>query len=173
MDDFFLMSPSLSTTQELLHCATRALSWARKSLCITASADHQIIQSISVRFFGRTILGALSDNYQPDSLTLALSKGLGLISNCHHCLAQKLWTLQHRLVLSLITILLMCTLVKPPMENLFFTKLSTSFFPKLTINIFIKFSTSFFTAFVFSHPYVLIFICQNIFLSVRIFFICD
>ena len=74
---------------------------------------------------------------------------------------------------SLIIILLMCTLVKPPMENLFFTKLSTSFFPKLTINFFTKFNTSLFTAFIFSHPHVLIFICQNVFLSVRIFFICD
>ena len=67
----------------------------------------------------------------------------------------------------------MCTPARPPMENLFFTKLSTIFSPKFSITFFVKFSTNFFPAFIFSHPYVIIFICQNLFLSVGIFFVCD
>ena len=119
------MSPSLSKTEELLHLASSALPWPRmsvkaskfkslvifsgkilhdKSLCVTSGVNYQATpSSISnpVMFLERTISDALSDNYQPDSLTLALSKGLGLISNCHNCLAQKLWTFQHRLVFCL------------------------------------------------------------------------
>ena len=67
----------------------------------------------------------------------------------------------------------MCTPFNAPMENLFFTKLSTSFFPKLTINFFIKFSTSFFTAFFLLRMYLFylseyLLICENLFLSVII-----
>ena len=114
MDDLFLMSPSLSKTQEFIHCASLALSWASipvkaskgsslviisgkivhdKSLCITVGLNNQAIPSIAdtpMRFLGRTISDALSDKCQADSLTLALIKGLGLISNSHHRIAQKL-----------------------------------------------------------------------------------
>ena len=38
---------------------------------------------------------ALSDKYQANSLSLALTKVLGLISNSCHCAVQKLWILQH------------------------------------------------------------------------------
>ena len=72
-----------------------------KSLCIVLGANHQAIPSIadnSVKFLGRTILDALSDIYQADTLSLALTKGLGLISNSGHCAVQKLWILQHLLV---------------------------------------------------------------------------
>ena len=51
-----------------------------------------------MKFLGRAISDALSDNYQADSLTLALTKGLRFISNSGHCAAQKLWILQHILV---------------------------------------------------------------------------
>ena len=72
-----------------------------KSLCIVLDANHQAIPSIAdnlVKFLGRTILDALSDIYQADTLSLALTKGLGLISNSGHCTVQKLWILQHLLV---------------------------------------------------------------------------
>ena len=83
MDDFFLMSPSLSKTQDLLNCASLALSWARmsvktskskslvidsgkivhdKSLCIVLGANRQAIPCIAdnpVKFLGRTISDAL------------------------------------------------------------------------------------------------------------------
>ena len=98
MDDLFLMSPSLSKTEELLHLASSALPWPRmsvkaskfkslvifsgkilhdKSLCVTSGVNYQATpSSISnpVMFLERTISDALSDNYQPDSLTLALTK---------------------------------------------------------------------------------------------------
>ena len=48
-----------------------------------------------MRFLGRTISDSLSDKYQADSLTLAVSKGLGLINNLGHCATQKLWILQY------------------------------------------------------------------------------
>ena len=72
-----------------------------KSLCIVLTANRQAIPSIAdnpVKFLGRTISDALSDKYQQDSLSLALTKGLGLISNSGHCTVQKLWILQHLLV---------------------------------------------------------------------------
>ena len=114
MDDLFLMSPSLSKTQDFLNCTSLAFSWARmsvkaskykslvivsgeivheKSLCIVVGANHQAIPSIAdniVRFLGRTIADTLSDKYQTDSLILALSKGLGLMSNSGHHAVQKL-----------------------------------------------------------------------------------
>ena len=97
MDDLFLMSPSLSKTEELLHLASSALPWSRmsvkaskskslvifsgkilhdKSLCVTSGVNYQATPSISnpVMFLERTISDALSENYQPDSLTLALTK---------------------------------------------------------------------------------------------------
>ena len=120
MDDLFLLSPSLSKTQDLLNCASLALSWARisvkaskskslvidsgkmqKSFCIVLGASHQAIPSIAenpVTFLGRTILDALSDKYQADSLSLALTKGLDLISNSGDRAVQKLRILQHLLV---------------------------------------------------------------------------
>ena len=100
MDNLSLMSLSLSKIQELLHCASLALSWARmsikasiskslvivtqkivhdKSLCMTLGANHQVIPSIAnspVRVLGRTISDALSDKYQPDIPTVALTKRL-------------------------------------------------------------------------------------------------
>ena len=47
-----------------------------KSLCVTSGVNYQATPSISnpVMFLERTISDALSDNYQPDSLTLALTK---------------------------------------------------------------------------------------------------
>ena len=122
MDDLFLMSPSLSKTQDLLNRASLALSWARmsvkaskskslvidsgkivhdKSLCIVLGANCQAIPSIAdnpVKFWGRTISDALSDKYEADSLSLALTKGLALISNTGDRAVQKLWILQHLLV---------------------------------------------------------------------------
>ena len=65
-----------------------------KSLCIVSGANRQAIPSIAdnpVRFLGRTISDAMSGKYQADSLTLALTKGLGLISNSGHCAIQKLF----------------------------------------------------------------------------------
>ena len=47
---------------------------------------------------GRIISDGLSDKYQADSLSLALTKGLHLISNSGHRAVQKLWILQHLLV---------------------------------------------------------------------------
>ena len=107
MDDLFLMSPSLSKTQNLFNCASLALSRARvsvkaskskslvdsgkilhdKSLCIILGRNRQAISSIAdnpVKFLGRTIPDALSNKYQADSISLALTKGLGLISNSGH-----------------------------------------------------------------------------------------
>ena len=122
MNDLFLMSPSLSKSQDFLNCASLALSWARmsvkaskskslmtdsgkivhdKSLCIVLGANRQAIPSIvdnPVKFLRRTVSDALSDKYQADSLSLALSKGLDLISNSGHCAVQKLWILHHLLV---------------------------------------------------------------------------
>ena len=71
------------------------------SLCIDLGANHQAIPSIAdnpVKFLGRTISVPLSDIYQADTLSLALTKLLGLISNSGHCAVQKLWILQHLLV---------------------------------------------------------------------------
>ena len=51
-----------------------------------------------MRFLGRTISDALLDKYQADSLSVALTKGLDLISNSGHRAVQKLWILQHLLV---------------------------------------------------------------------------
>ena len=83
MDDLFLMSPSLSKTQDLLDCASLALFWARmsvkaskskslvidsgkivhdKSLCIVLGANRQAIPSIAdkpVKYLGRTISAAV------------------------------------------------------------------------------------------------------------------
>ena len=99
MDDLFLMLPSLSKTQDLQNRASLALPWARmsvkaskskslvidsgkivhdKSLCIVLSVNRQAIPSIAdnpVKFLGRTISDALSDKYEADSLSLALTKG--------------------------------------------------------------------------------------------------
>ena len=72
-----------------------------KSLCIVLGANCQGIPSIAdnpVKFLGTTISGALSDKYQAGSLSLALTKGLSLISNSGHPAVQKLWILQHLLV---------------------------------------------------------------------------
>ena len=122
MDDLFLMSPSLRKTQDLLNCGSLALSWASmsvkvskskslvidsgkivhdKSLCIVLGANRQAIPVIAdnpVRFLVRTFSGALSDKYQGDSLSLALTKMLDLISNSGHRAVQKLWILHHPLV---------------------------------------------------------------------------
>ena len=122
MDDLFVGSPSLSLTQDLLNCASFALFCGRmsikaskskrlvivsgkivhdKSLYIVLVANHQVIPSIAdnlVKYFGRTISDALSDRYQANSLMLALTKRLDLISDsCQHAV-QKLWILQHLLV---------------------------------------------------------------------------
>ena len=51
-----------------------------------------------MKFLGRTISDALSDEYQEDSLILTLTEGLGLISNSVNLAVQKLWILQHILV---------------------------------------------------------------------------
>ena len=73
-------------------------------LSIVLGANHQAIPSIAdnpVQFLGRTISDALSDKCKADSLTLALTKGLGIISNYGHRIVQKLHTvqkLQHLLV---------------------------------------------------------------------------
>ena len=119
MDDIFLMLPSLSKMQEFLHCASVALSWMRMSvkvskskglvivsgkiehdkfLCITSDVHHQAISPVAdnpARFLERTISDSLSDKYQADSLTLTLTKRLGLISNSGHQVVQKLWILQY------------------------------------------------------------------------------
>ena len=123
MDDLFLMWPSLSKTQDLFNCASLALPWARmsvkastskslvldsgkivhdKSLCIILGANYQSIPPTiadnPVKVLGTSISDALSDKYQADSLSLALTKGLGLISNSGPRAVQKLWILQHLLV---------------------------------------------------------------------------
>ena len=67
-------------------------------LTIVLGANHQAIPSIAdnpVQFLGRTISDALSDKCKVDSLTLALTKGLGIIGNYGHRTFQKL---QHLLV---------------------------------------------------------------------------
>ena len=111
MDDLFLMSPSLSKTEDLLNSASLALPWVRvsvkaskskslvidsgkivhdKSLCIVLGANRQAIPSIAdnpVKFLGRTISDALSDKYQADSLSLAFTKRLDLISNSSSSMA--------------------------------------------------------------------------------------
>ena len=51
-----------------------------------------------MRFLERTISDALLDKYQADSLSVALTKGLDLISNSGHRAVQKLWILQHILI---------------------------------------------------------------------------
>ena len=51
-----------------------------------------------VRFWGRIISDALSDKYQADSLALALTKRLGLISNSGHRAVEKIGILQNLLV---------------------------------------------------------------------------
>ena len=54
-----------------------------KSLCITVNVNSKAVQSITnnqVRLLERTISDALSDKYKGDSLTLALTKGLVLIT---------------------------------------------------------------------------------------------
>ena len=71
------------------------------SLSIVLGATCQAIPSIAdnpVKFLERTISDALSNKYQADSLSLALNKGLDLISNSGHHVVQKLWILQHLLV---------------------------------------------------------------------------
>ena len=50
-----------------------------------------------MRFLRRTISDALLDKYQADSLSVALTKGLDLISNSGHHAVQKLWNSQHLL----------------------------------------------------------------------------
>ena len=72
-----------------------------KSLCIVFGANCQAIPSTAdnpVKFLGRTISDALSDKYEADSLSLALTKGLALIGNTGPLAVQKLWILQHLLV---------------------------------------------------------------------------
>ena len=72
-----------------------------KSLCIVLGANCQAVPSIAdnpVKFWGRTISDALSDKYEADSSSLALTKGLALISNTGDRAVQKLWILQHLLV---------------------------------------------------------------------------
>ena len=51
-----------------------------------------------VKFLGRAISDALLDKYQAGTVSLALTKGLDLISNSGDHAVQKLWILQHLLV---------------------------------------------------------------------------
>ena len=90
MDDLFLMSSSLSKLQELLHCASLALPWARmsvkaskskrlvivsgkivqnKSLCMAADLNHQ------------TILRLTQNNSGYSNINTNLSNLLGQINN--------------------------------------------------------------------------------------------
>ena len=113
------MSPSHSTTQQLLNRASLALSWARMSLkpsksrtitiengkvsktsklSLTQDGQHQEIPSIfenPIKFLGRQISSSLNDQCQVKNFSEALSKGLLLIDKSSHRDIHKLWILQH------------------------------------------------------------------------------
>ena len=71
-----------------------------KSLCIVVGANRQAIPSIAdnpVKFLGRAISDALSNKYQADSLSLAFTKRLDLISNSSSSMASfNLWNSYYR-----------------------------------------------------------------------------
>ena len=72
-----------------------------QSLCIIVNVNPEPIPSIRdnpMRLLGKTISDALSDKYKTDSLTLALTKGLVLMTNSHHDGVRKMWILYHLLV---------------------------------------------------------------------------
>ena len=122
MDDLFLKTNSLQSTQNLLNQANFALSWARmklkpskskslvlihgrliqdKHLTIQCDNEVQIIPSIvhnPVKFSGRTISFSLKEKDQVEVFSLAVSKGLSLIDKCFHYGVHKVWILQHFLV---------------------------------------------------------------------------
>ena len=122
MDDLFLMSPSLSETQNLLNRAAFALSWGRMSmkasksrsiiiengrvknnskLVLSEAGNENKIPSIvdnPVKFLGRQISFPLSDKSQVDKFSEALTKGLLLIDKSYHRDLHKLWILQHLLI---------------------------------------------------------------------------
>ena len=122
MDDLFLMSPSVNSTQDLLNRASVVLSWARMSLKASKSkslifnngkvAENEslfvlgenikhYIPSISenpVKFLGRTICDAVSDKAQLEIFKAYLHKSLSLIDKSKHRSIHKLWILQHLLI---------------------------------------------------------------------------
>ena len=58
-----------------------------KSLCIIVNVNPEAIPSIRdnpMRLLGKAISDALSDKYKTDILTLALTKGLVLMTSSHY-----------------------------------------------------------------------------------------
>ena len=122
MDDLFLKTNNLQSTQNLLNRTNTALSWARmklkpsksKSLIITNGRINQnkqltitfdnqvlIIPSIvhnPVKFLGRAISFSLKDSDQVEVFSCAVTKGLSLIDKSFHRGVHKVWILQHLLV---------------------------------------------------------------------------
>ena len=124
MDDLFLMSPSVASTQALLDRCTSALSWARMAFRATKSRSIVIsvgkvqnitpfsvpspdgtstdiipsIHSNPVRFLGRTINVSLSDKDAIEDFTERLLHGLSLIDKSSHRGIHKVWILQHLLI---------------------------------------------------------------------------
>ena len=118
MDDMFLMSPSIVSTQTLLDRCTVALQWARMSFRASKSRSLVInngkvvnispfsfqgalipsIHNNPVRFLGRTIDCSISDKSAVESfLSMALS-GLQLLDKSPHKGIQKVWIFQNLLV---------------------------------------------------------------------------
>ena len=117
MDDLFIMSTSIISSQELLNRTVCALSWARmifrasksRSIVIQSgkiidtafAVNGENIPSIHrkpVKFLGRSIDHNLSDAVAVDNLIQQCHQGLLAIDKSFHRGVQKLWILQHLLI---------------------------------------------------------------------------
>ena len=118
MDDLFIMSTSIKSSQELLDRTVCALSWARmlfrasksSSIVISSgkvlnvspfSVSGQLIPSIHekpVKFLGRCIDFTLSDSTAIDNLIQQCNQALIAIDKSFHRGIHKLWILQHLLI---------------------------------------------------------------------------
>ena len=118
MDDMFLMSPSIPSTQILLDRCTAALQWARMSFRASKSRSivisegkvvnvspfscySEIIPSIHsnpVKFLGRSIDFSLTDKDAVENFVSAVLTGLDLIDKSSHKGIHKVWILQNMFI---------------------------------------------------------------------------
>ena len=124
VDDLFLISPSISKSQELLNRCVTALSWSNMSFCTAKSRSMVIKKGIvskesaftiladnpehpenipsihqnPIKFLGRSINSSLSDTDAIEKFTTQIIDGLKAIDSSAHRGIHKVWFLHHILI---------------------------------------------------------------------------